>query len=359
MSLAEIKTWLGQFRKYYFTYSKGLLHFPYKRHSPQALVDSFKDLPFVKHSVAQQCVMTSTPLMEGGFHYRKLEEGCWIIYSRMRYKANVAFDLVYEDAIDTDNDYYMLSLNHVGNTARVRTPTYDGHFCFPRYSWTLFKPLEHNCSVNFKGDDGRYLTLFFNEAWLQANLVASHQYDESGLDRFLASDAGYLAWPLFEGDSALRYFEHFDEVMNVAGHASGVDLLQLKFSVLKLIFAFLGACQENRIVDRQTAISYEDQSDLGRVENYLNRHLYEKFPGIEFLSDEFGISKTKLKDDFKSLFGQPVYGYFHDRQMVLARQLLTGNHVQVKEIAYRLGYENQSKFSAAFKKYHGVLPSEL
>jgi AraC-like DNA-binding protein len=356
---AKIKTWLAQFRKYYFSYSKGFLHFPYKRHSPEALVDSFKDLPFVKHSVEQQCVATDTPLMEGGFRYRKLEDGCWIIYSKMRYKANVAFDLVYDDAVDTGSDYYMLSLNGVGNRVRIYTPTYEGHFCHPRYSWTLFKPLELDCSVNFKGDDSRFLTLFFNEVWLQENLASSHLYEPSGLGRFLQSSNGHIVWPLSEGDKALHYFGHFDEIMGVNSQAGSVDMLQLKFSVLKLIFNFLELCQEQKIVDRQAALTFDDQTGLSRVENYLNQHLYEKFSGIEFLSEKFGLSKTKLKDDFKSLFGKPVYRYFHERQMALAKELLAGGHVQVKEVAYKLGYENQSKFSAAFKKHHGVLPSDL
>lgn len=356
---AKVRTWLSQFRKYYFTYSKGFYHLPYKRHSPQALVDSFKGLPFVKHSLERQCVTTDTPLMEGGFHYQKLEEGCWIIYSKMRYKANVAFDLMYDDAIDTDSDYYMLSLNNVGNRVRIYTPTYEGHFCHPRYSWTFFKPLEENRSINFKGDDGRFLTLFFNEAWFQKNLVSSHWYKGSGLDRFLQSPDGHIVWPLSEGETVLHHFKHFDEVMDVHGQSSGVDMLQLKFSVLNLIFNFFKLCEDRKVVDNHTVLAYDDQSILDRVENYLTNHLCEKFPGIDFLSERFDISKTRLKDDFKTLFGKPVYQYFHDRQMALARELLADQHVQVKEIASKLGYESQSKFSAAFKRRHGVLPSDL
>ena len=68
---------------------------------------------------------------------------------------------------------------------------------------------------------------------------------------------------------------------------------------------------------------------------------------------------TRLKDEFKQLFGKPVYQYFQAQRMMLARTLLTDNQILIKEIAFKLGYESQSKFSAAFKKHHGILPSEL
>ena len=45
--------------------------------------------------------------------------------------------------------------------------------------------------------------------------------------------------------------------------------------------------------------------------------------------------------------------------MVLALQLLKNPDVQIKNIAASLGYENPGKFTAAFKKYHNFLPSEV
>lgn len=353
----KLRPWISRFRKYYFTYSKGFYHFPYNGNSPKTLVDSFKGLPFVKHSAERQSVSTSTPMMEGGLHYQELEEGCWLVYSKMRYKANVAFDLVYSE--ESDNDYYMLSLNNVTNLVRAYTAFHKGAVVFPRYSWTFFKPKVQNCSVNFKGDDSRFITLFFNERWLRKNLVSSTLFTEAGFDRFLASDVGYILWPLDGEGAHPESFARFDKWMIEDSEARCRDILQLKYATLSLVFDFLGLCRDRAIVDRFLPVEYGDRFKLEQVENYLNNHLLEKFPGLDFLAEKFGISKTRLKDEFKQLYGKPVYQYFQAQQMSLSKTLLTDKAMMVKELAYRLGYESPGKFSAAFKKHHAMLPSEL
>jgi AraC-like DNA-binding protein len=44
--------------------------------------------------------------------------------------------------------------------------------------------------------------------------------------------------------------------------------------------------------------------------------------------------------------------------MQFAMQLLLNTNMQVKHIALEVGYDSHSKFSAAFKKKFGELPSE-
>lgn len=99
--------------------------------------------------------------------------------------------------------------------------------------------------------------------------------------------------------------------------------------------------------------------DLSKVENYLSNHLFDDFPGIDFLAKKFNLSESKLKTEFKNLYGKPVFRYFQEKQMYLAKELIHENQMLIKEISYKFGYENTSKFSAAFKKHHGNLPSEV
>ena len=357
MQSGILKRWLSHFRKYYFTYRKGFYHFPYNGNSPETMVNRLKGLPFVTHSAERQYVTTSTPMMSGGFHYRKLEEGCWLIYSKMRYKVNIAFDLAHDD--EFDNDYYMLSLNDVSNQTHCYTEFHEGAIPFPRYSWTFFKPRIQNSSMNFKGDNSRFITLFFNERWLQENLASTSPFREGGIDRFLNSDASYILWPVDEPDFPLERFPLFDWAMNVNSDNQSASDWQLKSVALQLIFDFFSLCKKQRVVEKHRDISYYDRFKLTQVSNYLNNHLFEKFPGLDFLSEKFDISKTELKDDFKQLYGKPAYQYFRMQQMYLAKTLLVDNMPAIGDLAHRFGYESQGKFSTAFKKVHGVLPSEL
>ncbi|MBO9203396.1 MULTISPECIES: helix-turn-helix domain-containing protein [Niastella] len=362
MLTQKVKTWLSQFKQYYFTYSKGFYHLPCNVNSPQKLINSFEKFPFVKHSLEKQFVSSNNPFCSGGFYYHKLEEGCWIVFSKMRYKANVAFDLMYDTPTPgpmTADDYYMLSLNNITNVVPGKNALCGKSINFPRFSWVFFKPRERNCDLNFKGSNNQYLTLYFNEAWLQKNLMPNKLFTEGKLDSFIRSDAGYIVWPLEDGKAALSQFDRFNVTMNIGGNAQEIDFLNLKFCTLELIFDFFKLCREDEIVSRHVLVDYTDKFNMNKVEHYLSNHLFEKFPGIDLLARKFNLSETKLKVEFKQLFGKPVYQYFQEKQMELAKELLMENQLLIKEISWKFGYESTSKFSAAFKKHHGVLPSEL
>jgi AraC-like DNA-binding protein len=45
--------------------------------------------------------------------------------------------------------------------------------------------------------------------------------------------------------------------------------------------------------------------------------------------------------------------------MVRAKDMLISGKYTVKEVGYKLGYQNLSNFAKAFKKEYGVLPSAL
>nr|WP_277349362.1 AraC family transcriptional regulator [Pseudoflavitalea sp. G-6-1-2] len=71
------------------------------------------------------------------------------------------------------------------------------------------------------------------------------------------------------------------------------------------------------------------------------------------------ISESKLKKDFKVMYGSPIYEYYQKARMQAAQDKLLTGKFSVKEVAMELGYANLSNFTIAFKKAFGVLPSRL
>jgi AraC-like DNA-binding protein len=104
------------------------------------------------------------------------------------------------------------------------------------------------------------------------------------------------------------------------------------------------------------------KADIGRVmqvEAVLTKDVFEPAPTISQLARMVSISESKLKKDFKLIYGVPVYEYFQKVRMQAAKdKLLSGGH-SVKEVAMELGYSNLSNFTIAFKKEFGLLPSKL
>lgn len=106
-------------------------------------------------------------------------------------------------------------------------------------------------------------------------------------------------------------------------------------------------------------LSKMDIDRMMRVEGMLTRDIFEPAPTISQLAKMVSISESKLKKDFKLIYGLPVYEYFQKIRMQAAKdKLLSGDH-SVKEVAMELGYSNLSNFTIAFKKEFGLLPSKL
>jgi len=85
---------------------------------------------------------------------------------------------------------------------------------------------------------------------------------------------------------------------------------------------------------------------------------FEKPPTIDELASKFSIGASKLKRQFKLVYGLPLYEYFQKYRMQRAKVMLLSGEYSVKEAGYKLGYQNLSNFAHAFKKEFGVLPSK-
>ena len=79
-------------------------------------------------------------------------------------------------------------------------------------------------------------------------------------------------------------------------------------------------------------------------------------PSLMELARQVSLNDYKLKVGFKTVFGTTVFGYLHHHRMELARQMLSDRRLNVGEVAQAVGYANQSRFAAAFRKQFGVNP---
>ena len=61
---------------------------------------------------------------------------------------------------------------------------------------------------------------------------------------------------------------------------------------------------------------------------------------------------------FKEVYGSSLAAHMKEHRMERAAALLRETDLSVAEIAGQVGYESQSKFTAAFKETYGELPSE-
>lgn len=109
---------------------------------------------------------------------------------------------------------------------------------------------------------------------------------------------------------------------------------------------------------KEVVKNQQDINLLLEIRKRLTANLESGCPTIQSLSEDFGISPTKLKTNFKIVFGKPIFQYFQQERMEMAKKLIESSSCSISEAGYKIGYTNLSKFSAAYKKHFGFSPKE-
>ena len=94
---------------------------------------------------------------------------------------------------------------------------------------------------------------------------------------------------------------------------------------------------------------------MGLIKDFIEQNITEHYK-IEDLAHRFCLSKTKLKECFKHVYGVGPYSYLKNCRMKLAKDLLENSEFNILEIANRVGYTSPSKFGVAFKNTYEVNP---
>lgn len=110
------------------------------------------------------------------------------------------------------------------------------------------------------------------------------------------------------------------------------------------------ACPRWREEAEQVKIIREIHDDLAQ---HMDRRVT-----IEELAHRYLINPTTLKTVFKEVYGISLAAHMKEHRMERAAALLRETDLSVAEIAGQVGYESQSKFTAAFKEQFGQLPKE-
>lgn len=97
---------------------------------------------------------------------------------------------------------------------------------------------------------------------------------------------------------------------------------------------------------------------INEIHDLITKDLTTRYT-VEELSAKFHINTTSLKDVFKKVYGEPIATYMKNYRIHRAKELLLTTDKSISEIASLVGYENQSKFTQAFKSITGKLPKDI
>ena len=101
----------------------------------------------------------------------------------------------------------------------------------------------------------------------------------------------------------------------------------------------------------------EQLETIRRVHDALTGDLASRVT-IDALSRRFLMNPSTMKEVFKAVYGKSIAAHVREHRMERAAELLRETDASMAEIAAAVGYESASKFSAEFRKAHGLLPTE-
>ncbi|WPK12537.1 AraC family transcriptional regulator [Lysinibacillus louembei] len=99
-----------------------------------------------------------------------------------------------------------------------------------------------------------------------------------------------------------------------------------------------------------TPISLKD------VRQYMIQHHHQPL-SIEYLAEIAGLSASYFSEAFKKAYGQSAMDYLTELRIGHAKQLLRDGDLLLRDIAKKVGYNDEFYFSRKFKKEVGVSPS--
>lgn len=176
----------------------------------------------------------------------------------------------------------------------------------------------------------------------------------------ISVDIAFLAQKFCSGDRLyiLRQNSAIEHIFSELYHVpSKIRMDYFKIKVMELL-VFLGALELADYRDERPYFYSSQIEKIKSVHQLLTEELSLNYT-TEELAKRFDISVGALKTGFKGVYGSPIYTYIRTYKMnIAASMLVTDRKKKIIDVAASVGYDNPSKFAAAFKELFGMSPAE-
>ncbi len=277
------------------------------------------------------------------------------------------------DEIRVEDGFYILKIQNDEDEPQLMEREIDSsfiqfHFCLKGKSRFNFNEGNYHLEVNEENS----LLLYNTQKDLPLNLtVAPNSWLLSVVmtirkfHALFSSEADYIPF-LSEDNKEKKYYAQemlspaiavvLSQLMNYNLHPS-VKQLYIKGKVYELVSLYFNKTEE---ADLEQCPYLADEDNVRRIrmakEIVISRMVEP--PSLAELADEIGLSLRKLKEGFKQIYGDSVYGFLFDYKMEYARKMLESGKHNVNEVGLKVGYSTASHFIASFKKKYGTTPKK-
>ena len=97
---------------------------------------------------------------------------------------------------------------------------------------------------------------------------------------------------------------------------------------------------------------------MDKVMKCINENISDPDFNVEKLVENVGMSRAQLHRKLKEITGVSTGEFIRNLRLEQAAQLIIQGKINISQVAYAVGFNNQTHFSTVFKKHFGVAPSE-
>lgn len=212
--------------------------------------------------------------------------------------------------------------------------------------------VHHKGVVRFPTNHFHGITIGFESKLAEKSLqeqALGIPVDLNGLkDKFCSKQTAFM---IREDENLKRLFTDLYQV------PEKVRTGYFRAKVLELL-VYLEAVEIEDMESEKTYFYRDHIEKVGAVQRLITEDLRENYT-IGELSKRYDISETALKNCFRSVYGKPIHAYLKQYRMQKAAEMLISDKAaSIGDIAFSVGYESGGKFSAAFRNWAGMTPTE-
>ncbi|TMM30591.1 AraC family transcriptional regulator [Polaribacter aestuariivivens] len=104
-----------------------------------------------------------------------------------------------------------------------------------------------------------------------------------------------------------------------------------------------------------TISSNDNENIVNSIKNFLLNNLDKNFT-LDEIADKFNYSKSYLHTKFKKSTGYPIMVFFNLKKTQKACEYLNCTDLSIKEISFKIGFNDPLYFSRIFKNFMGKSP---
>lgn len=278
------------------------------------------------------------------FHKLVIEEGIHIL----TFQNNTTENQVFEKDIHRDFIQFHFCLKG------------SGQFSFNQGNYTLNLGDEKSLLLYNPTKNLPLSVTVSANSWMVSVIISIQK-----LHSLFSDEANYIDF-LTDDNRDKKYYQEqsispsmavvISQILNFNLHPS-VKKIYLKGKAYELMGLYFNRPEEADVEQCPFLIDEDNVRRIRKAKDIMIQRMAEP-PSLQELANEIGLSLKKLKEGFKEVYGDTVFGFLFDYKMDFARKLLeTGQH-NVNEVGLKVGYSTASHFIAAFKKKFGTTPKK-